>query len=238
MRQHIIPAWSRLFIRILVACAALLSLAQWSEARVITARWQAVEPAGANTVLRSSAFASGNSGSAMTSTSYRMLGVVGEMGLPNNETTLSSANYQHQPGFLAGGIQANTRVFLPLALRNYVKLFTSSSEQEDNDTAAQANGALISGQDYTGVPDDQNDYFSFYAFGPGPISINLTGISGSGIQLQLYADTVSANTLVISDASAEYHIDYNGPSANRYFVRIYVNSGTNNAPYTLRVIYP
>lgn len=46
------------------------------------------------------AFASGNSGTPATSTSYQMIGVIGEIGVPVFTTTLSSSRFQHQPGFL------------------------------------------------------------------------------------------------------------------------------------------
>jgi len=46
-------------------------------------------------------FAPGTGATTMTSTLYLMQGSVGEIGLPNNTTTLTSNGFQHQPGFLA-----------------------------------------------------------------------------------------------------------------------------------------
>jgi hypothetical protein len=54
-------------------------------------------------------FASGVVANTLRSPSYAMLATVGEVGLPNNTTTLNSASYQHQPGFLAA-VPAATRV--------------------------------------------------------------------------------------------------------------------------------
>lgn len=54
-------------------------------------------------------FASGVVVNTMQSASYAMLATVGEVGLPNNTTTLNSASYQHQPGFLAA-VPAATHV--------------------------------------------------------------------------------------------------------------------------------
>lgn len=48
-----------------------------------------------------SVFASGIVAQTMQSPSYQMIGTLGETGLPNNVTTLTSNGYQHQPGFLA-----------------------------------------------------------------------------------------------------------------------------------------
>ena len=46
-------------------------------------------------------FASGIVAETMKSTAFQMRGVVGEPALPNNQTTINSSSYQHQPGFLA-----------------------------------------------------------------------------------------------------------------------------------------
>ncbi len=46
-------------------------------------------------------FASGIVNNTMNSGSFQMLATFGEPGLPNNVTTISSASYRHQPGFLA-----------------------------------------------------------------------------------------------------------------------------------------
>ncbi len=46
-------------------------------------------------------FASGIVANTMQSGSFRMIGTLGEVALPNNVTTLSSNSFQHQPGFLA-----------------------------------------------------------------------------------------------------------------------------------------
>ena len=48
-----------------------------------------------------SVFASGVVAQTMQSSVYQMIGTLGEVGLPNNVTTLTSNGYQHQPGFLA-----------------------------------------------------------------------------------------------------------------------------------------
>ena len=65
-------------------------------------------------VIVSGLFASGNTGTIMTSTvgsgqstpHYSMVGTLGEWGLPNNTTTLTSQTLQHQPGFLAAAVQS------------------------------------------------------------------------------------------------------------------------------------
>ena len=53
-------------------------------------------------------FASGSGAAPLASTHYQMQAVVGEAGLPDGATDLSSANYRHQPGFLAASISTPT----------------------------------------------------------------------------------------------------------------------------------
>ena len=53
-------------------------------------------------------FASGTGADTLQSDLYQMLGTVGEIGLPNNETALNSSGFQHQPGFLAAAPPSGT----------------------------------------------------------------------------------------------------------------------------------
>jgi len=53
-------------------------------------------------------FASGTGATTLTSLTFRMIGTLGEIGVPNNETTLLSQRHQLQPGFLAAAPRVNT----------------------------------------------------------------------------------------------------------------------------------
>lgn len=55
----------------------------------------------------------GSGGNSLTSPLYSMQASVGEPGLPNNETKLSSAAFQHQPGFLAAAPSRATPIPTP-----------------------------------------------------------------------------------------------------------------------------
>jgi len=59
-----------------------------------------MEPAHEDYDFVNGIFASGNVATTMTSTLYVMIGTYGEVGL-SNDTTITSASFQHQPGFLA-----------------------------------------------------------------------------------------------------------------------------------------
>jgi hypothetical protein len=192
----------------------------------------------ANTTLVSGIFAAGTGGSPLASTNFLMLGTIGEVALANNQTTLTSANFQLQPGFLAAMPAAIGPLYLPLLLRTNAPVFSGTSEIEPNNTLQQANGPLVSGVDYHGYENDASDYFSFYAAG-GNISVHLTNTSAPGTQLYLYYQDNSH--LVGHDGhigSPPYHIDYTG-AAGWYYARITAGVPFNSSmQYTLRVTYP
>jgi len=60
-----------------------------------------VEPRHDEFTFINGVFASGTGADTLRSPLYEMQGSLGEMGLPNNETTLTSQSHQLQPGFLA-----------------------------------------------------------------------------------------------------------------------------------------
>jgi len=131
------------------------------------------------------------------------------------------------------------RNYLPLALRNHIDYFAGPWEVEPNDTWQQANGPLISGRDYYGYPNDARDYFSIYMRQAGAITVNLTGHTGTGVQLQLWHGPPQADgsNRVAFKTQAPYQLTHTGP-AGWYYVYIYTAGGYNsNTPYTLQVTY-
>jgi len=66
------------------------------------------------------------------------------------------------------------------------------------------------------------------------ITVDLTGHSGRGVQLQLRDQ---GGNLVAYVSEPPYHLEYTGP-AGQYYVYIYTESGHNsNTPYTLRATF-
>jgi len=127
------------------------------------------------------------------------------------------------------------RVYLPLVTRDHVTYFEGPWEVEPNDSYLQANGPLHSGRDYYGYPNDTKDYSSIYLRTGGAITIDLTGHTGQGVQLQLFYQSVGNR--VGYDWSPPYHSEYTG-AAGWYYIYIYTGSGHNSTtPYTLRVVY-
>lgn len=84
---------------------------------------------------------------------------------------------------------------------------------------------------------DRKDYYSFYLPTDGAINVSLIGNLGSGVQLQIFYQSV-LNPIDEYDTSPPYQINYNG-QAGWYYIFIFKESGfNNNAPYTLRATYP
>ena len=136
--------------------------------------------------------------------------------------------------------QESYTAYLPVVIRGVTTptYFEGPWEQEDNDTSLQANGPLRSAQDYYGYPNDQKDYFSINPGTSGQIVIDLTNVTGSGVQLQLFYQVADVDHRVAFDRDAPYHIEYTG-GPGVYYIYIYTESGYNSSnAYTLRVTYP
>jgi hypothetical protein len=137
---------------------------------------------------------------------------------------------------IVGWLALWERVYLPLILKDYVDYYVGPWESEPNDSAAQADGPLVSGQDYYGQTDDADDYYSLYVRSSGTISAGLTTPLTQGLQLSLlYGSPASP---VEWDNSAPYSLAYEG-AAGWYHVLVHAESTVSaTAPYTLRVTYP
>jgi hypothetical protein len=127
--------------------------------------------------------------------------------------------------------------YMPVAPRqDQVVRFAGPWEVEPNDSLAQANGPLRSGQDYSGYSGGSDDLFSFFS-SAGVITLELAGDSDGGSQLILYCADDLVHSLV-QDGEPPYRITYRGP-AGWYVIRIHSAAGRTQAqPYTLRVTYP
>ncbi len=127
--------------------------------------------------------------------------------------------------------------YLPAVLNNYINYFDGSWEVEPNNSYTEANGPLRSGQDYFGYPNDQKDYFSFLMLQNGDITIDLTGHTGSGVQLQLFYESITNR--VDYDSQPPYQISLSNQPAGTYYVYIFTESGFNTTnAYTLHADYP
>jgi uncharacterized repeat protein (TIGR02543 family) len=127
-------------------------------------------------------------------------------------------------------------IYLPLTQYNYINYFEGLWEVEPNDSMAQANGPLRSGQDYFGYPNDARDFFSVYMTQPGQLNVTLSNHTGQGVQLQLFYQSADNRVGFVPDPP--YFLSYSGP-AGWYYIFIFTESGHHShTPYTLRVTYP
>lgn len=136
----------------------------------------------------------------------------------------------------AAGAQSTYILFLPLVARQ----LPTPSEQEPNDSRAQANGPLESGVIYYGLYDtdqDSYDIFFFESEHTGPVRVTLTNHPISILQLQLHT---AASVLPLRYVYlAPYQIDYTLNQIGRYYIVIYVPQGSpSNQFYQLTVTYP
>jgi uncharacterized repeat protein (TIGR02543 family) len=127
-------------------------------------------------------------------------------------------------------------IYLPLTQYNYINYFEGLWEVEPNDSIAQANGPLRSGQDYFGYPNDARDFFSVYMTQPGQLNVTLSNHTGQGVQLQLFYQSADNRVGFVPDPP--YILSHSGP-AGWYYIFIFTESGHHShTPYTLRVTYP
>jgi hypothetical protein len=128
------------------------------------------------------------------------------------------------------------RAYLPIVSRNYVTYFAGPWEVEPNDSPSEANGALLSGQDYYGYLDDADDYYNIYVGSAGHIAVDLTAPITQGLELSLLYGLPASQ--VGWDGDAPYSLGYDG-TAGGYYVRVYAEGTvTATTPYTLRVTHP
>ena len=114
--------------------------------------------------------------------------------------------------------------------------FAGPNEVEPNNNLSQANGPLIDGQTYIGQHNDQWDTYFIYAPLAGVVSVDLQTPRTSGVQLQVYYQSISDPNSQYR-ALPPYHIDYNGP-AGWYYIFVYTGSNFNDQTYTLTVDVP
>jgi hypothetical protein len=138
--------------------------------------------------------------------------------LADQDTDETAELYRAADAKVAGG-----PVFLPAALRQ------SGTEIEPNDNAATATPIII-GSGLTRVQgkfDNEYDVFRVELASPGPLRLALSGLSAAQlanrtVQLQLYAGSVSAGTLVPAPAQPPHVIDHNA-AAGTYYIVVYSN---------------
>jgi hypothetical protein len=127
-------------------------------------------------------------------------------------------------------------LYLPVVALNAITYFPGATELEPNNTSAQANGPLATGQTIAGTHNDQWDAFSVYMPVAGTVSVNLQTPRTSQMQLQVYYQSV-ADPNPEYDPTPPYHVNYTG-AAGWYYIFIYNGNTFNVDAYTLTTTYP
>jgi hypothetical protein len=151
-----------------------------------------------------------------------------------------TATYQPQSGDKIIGvsnafnvaIQEGYFVYLPLVLREEGEQFISE-ETEPNDSYAQANGPLGSGQPCSGDigTNDEKDFFFFNVTTPGNIRANLTGYTGD-VWVEIIGPSGSLGDP--GNGSLERQTQTSG----KHYVVVKWIGQPNNSSYQLTVTYP
>lgn len=143
------------------------------------------------------------------------------------------------------------RLFLPFIGRNTFSCWAGPNEIEPNGSTAQANGPLcFDGRPYAGgdsTPFGTLDWDYYTLFWPqsGQFTVRLTGPAlGLRLQVQMYYQTISSNTLVGFSASSPYLITC--PPGNNnctgaaglYYILVFMPTDYNGSGYTLTVTTP
>lgn len=127
-------------------------------------------------------------------------------------------------------------VFLPLAVSDYINYFPGTQEAEPNNSYQEANGPLVSGISYSGLFNDERDFFSIYVQTAGQINIKLSTAITTEVQLQLFYQ--STDNRVGFDPSTPYEIIHNG-QPGWYYIFIYSGINYPTPPtYNLTATYP
>jgi predicted outer membrane repeat protein len=137
-----------------------------------------------------------------------------------------------------GAFEAQRTIYLPLTLKNSRSYFEGPSEIENNDAYTEANGPLRSGRVYSGLFNDEKDYFSVYLDATGTISATATH-TRTTVQMQLFYQVADVDHRLMIDYAGK-HVEYTANASHLGWYYIYLNAGPEPAgePYTLLVTYP
>jgi hypothetical protein len=114
-----------------------------------------------------------------------------------------------------------------------------SKEVEPNNTFDQANGFLRSGQDYFGLPDDNNDYFKILTTAVGTITVKLSNFKTTGGQVILYDSSYKQFGYNCPAPLGSCSISTANAPIGWYFIRVYTAGNFDTVDwYTLNVTFP
>lgn len=127
------------------------------------------------------------------------------------------------------------QAFIAVAANDPTICFAGPNEQESNNTQPQANGPLCNGRAYSGLPTDHFDIFYFDLGQTADVVATLDNHSGSGVQLALHHQAITANPLDVDfSAAGGFRVGAPNAAPGRYYVVIYAETTGSTAPYTLR----
>lgn len=131
--------------------------------------------------------------------------------------------------------------YLPIVLKPFVDpYYAGPLESEPNNASTEADGPLRPDFAYTGYPNDAWDIFSLAVTKNGPITVEVTGHSAQGGQVQLRR-AGQRDILAIDSSPPDYKFTYSGGTPGEFLVYVYVDQSKPydaNKPYKIKVSYP
>ncbi|MCO5181879.1 MAG: hypothetical protein M9896_17715 [Candidatus Promineofilum sp.] len=119
--------------------------------------------------------------------------------------------------------------------------FAGPNEVETNNSGAEANGPLCSAGTYTGLSNDDRDFFMFETKVAGTIRIEVSNLHVNGVQLSLYFQVASGQPIKFDTEQADgLLVKLDNAQVGRYYIRIFTSqpNPAEARPYTMQVSFP
>lgn len=157
--------------------------------------------------------------------------------MPSNNHTIS-VSYQVVDSPLVHISYAPVVLFVP---SSQPQCFAGPNEVETNNSGAEANGPLCSAGTYTGLSNDDRDFFMFETKVAGTIRIEVSNLHVNGVQLSLYFQVASGQPIKFDTEQADgLLVKLDNAQVGRYYIRIFTSqpNPAEARPYTMQVSFP
>jgi hypothetical protein len=138
--------------------------------------------------------------------------------------------------------QSENSIFSPIVIGPSF-YFPGLSEIEPNNSFEEANGILLPETEYSGFPNDADDYYFFYIGETSDIEVTLLGLNVPEAQVIIYRETEDNPPEVVEtyDTPPDFNIKLTRKAAGKYYVVVHIGPAgmqqRQGGPYRLSVNY-
>ncbi len=138
--------------------------------------------------------------------------------------------------------QSENSIFSPIIIGPSF-YFSGPSELEPNNSFDEANGVLLPGTEYFGLPNDADDYYFFYIGEKGDIEVTLLGLHVAEAQVIIYRETEGNPPEVVDtfDTPPDFNIKLTRVAGGKYYLVVHIGPAglqqRQGGPYRLSVNY-